>query len=372
MNVFAQQDAFSSQKSVSINRNVYAYNFGGEVDHKCYMPNLSFEGSTNMVFQRQAGASRFAEEDLPKFHFPSNGMDLLVITEGLKDRHRFSDNEEDHSTYSQSSTRANFTREAVDYSDVYLNTSDFSATSFPSGNSVCSQSQEAPSRKVSREQLPTLEEIFNLKKTSVSVPVVIEKPNSKIVEKQLEITPMDANEQVDFLIAAPRLSLEKQDLSKRGDVINKTLLRAMKRYYFTEFDSIYNFSSMDNTEKFTQFKDLIKKFVTEEMEISKELNEKELEDAIFFFGSMISHVHMRRGITISKMRTQVNFVHKCLYNYSHKKLSQLMQNEGFKHVLGDFVKFDGLDVVLNSEETMLKQQDLYKVAASELLLKAQE
>jgi len=369
MNTFAQQDAFSSLKDFASSKDIFARKFGEEFDHKEHVPFNHYDGYTNMVYQRQASASRFFEEDLPRFHFPSKGMDLLVITEGLNEKQRTMESDDFHSTYSQSSTQLNMTSECT---DAYYN-SDLSASSIKSRSSTSSESQGIPSRKASKEQLPTLEQIFNLKinHSSITLPVV-KKPIQEVVEKVIQETPTDVNEQVDQLMTAPRLKLEKQDLSKRGDVVNKTLLRSMKRYYFTEFDSIYNFSSMDNKDKFAQFKTLVKKFVTEEMQISKDLSEKEVDDVVFFIGSMISHVHMRRGITISKMRTQVNSVHKCLYTYSHKKLSQLMQQEGFKYVLEDFVKFDGLDVVLNSEETMLKQQDLYKEAATELLLKAQE
>ena len=101
------------------------------------------------------------------------------------------------------------------------------------------------------------------------------------------------------------------------------------------------------------------------MKLSSELNNQELEDAIFAFGSMISNIHMRRGIKISRLRTQVNFIHNCLYNYSHKKSQQMLQG-GFKHILKDFIQHEGIEIVLNSEETMLKQQDVYREAVNSL------
>lgn len=153
--------------------------------------------------------------------------------------------------------------------------------------------------------------------------------------------------------------------------MNKTLLRAMKRYYFTEFDSIFGFSSFSKKEKFSSFHELVREYITKEMKTTATLTQAEQEEAMFFFGSMISHIHMRRGITISKKRTQVNSVHKCLYNYSHKKLAQLIEVGGFKFILEDFVT-NGLDVVLNGEETMLKQQEVYREACETLFLKTQQ
>jgi len=45
-----------------------------------------------------------------------------------------------------------------------------------------------------------------------------------------------------------------------------------------------------------------------------------------------------------------------------------MKQGGLKYILRDFVEFGGIDVVLNSEETMLKQQETYKDAARSLYL----
>lgn len=163
---------------------------------------------------------------------------------------------------------------------------------------------------------------------------------------------------------------EPKDFSKRLDVVNKTILRSIKRYYVTEFDSFCNFSELDDKEKFAKFHELIRKFVLQQMKLSAELNEQQLEDAIFAFGSMVSHIHMRRGIKVSKLRTQVNFIHKCLYNYSHRKSQQMLQG-GFKYILKDFIQQGGIDIVLNSEETMLKQKDVYREAVDSLYLTSQ-
>lgn len=45
-----------------------------------------------------------------------------------------------------------------------------------------------------------------------------------------------------------------------------------------------------------------------------------------------------------------------------------MKNRGFKCILKNFVNFGGIDVVINSEETLAKNQGVYKDAAKELLL----
>lgn len=293
------------------------------------------------------------EDELPKFHFPTpEPMLFQKQCDGKSGEYC-----ETRSVNSTKSTRANHTKE----------TSSFDELSGHGFNNFDINIDDLAEPKVENKEqvmIPTLEEIFNLKKSEETT----EKSEVKTEEKTVE----DINLQVESIIQTNKPVKKAKDLSKRGDVVNKTILRAMKRYYFTEFDSLYGFSNLSDKEKFAQFHELVRKFVTQEMKGCKDLAAPELEDAILFFGSMISHIHMRRGITVSKIRTQVNSVHKCLYSYSHKKLSQLMKQQGFKFVLGDFAYHGGIDIVLNSEETMLKQQDLYRDACEALLQKCQE
>jgi hypothetical protein len=180
--------------------------------------------------------------------------------------------------------------------------------------------------------------------------------NSYIVDTKSNIE-VNVNKQVEILIAIEKPAKAKQHLSKRRDVINKTILRAMKRYYFTEFDSIYKFTSLTDKEKFANFHQLIRLFVTQEIQGTRHLSAEDQEEAILFFGSMISHIHMRRGITVSKVRTKVNFYHKCLYSYSHKKLSQLMIQDGFKLILDDFVSNNGIKVAFNRKKLCLSNKN---------------
>ena len=186
---------------------------------------------------------------------------------------------------------------------------------------------------------------------------------------------VDLNKEIDFITA--KVDVEKpkpakKDLSVRPDVVHKTILRSMKRYYYTEFETFTGFAAMPDKQRYAEFQQLIRKYVMAEFKSLDGLSEQQIEDTIFFFGSLISHVHMRRGIKVSKQRTQVNFVHKCLYNYSSQKLAQLMAFEGFEHVIRDFVQFGGIAVVVQGEETLAKNQDVYKAAAEDLLLKVQQ
>lgn len=297
-------------------------------------------------------------EDVPKFFFPP--ISSLRLDE-KKELNLFAakvvqDKDVDYSVHSQTSTKAHYTKD---------NNSNFEYEFGIDLQPVSSDNQQfdfgfsdSLSKPAQKDILPRLDQVFGSENTGSSN----------------NFDNVDFNKEIDMITLAQsrtKCKVEK-DLSKRSDVVNKTILRSMKRYYFTEFDSVTGFSMMPDVEKFARFNELIRNYVTEELKSIGKLNSEEIDETIFFFGSMISHIHMRRGIKVSKQRTQVNFVHKCLYNYSHKKLAQLMTHGGFKHVLRDFVNFGGIDVVINSEETLAKNQDVYKSAAEELFLSTQE
>lgn len=325
------------------------------------------------------------EEDIPKFYFPPiNSLKL-----GGKGENSINEKYEAHSEHSQSSTKVHFTKESN------LNFDFEFAEEMNRDIMVSSEEEfdfaEEPVKTKKIEPLPSLSQIFqnnqisfaantNIVQSNIIAPKVIKQPKkiqmraarkdsekSVSTENQSEV---NVDEEIAFITskAGRHTVTAEKDLSKRSDVVNKTILRSMKRYYLTEFDSVTSFSTLSDKDKFAYFHELVRTFVTRELKSTKGLSEEEIEDTIFFFGSMISHIHMRRGIQISKQRTQVNFVHKCLYNYSHKKLTQLIAYGGFRQVLRDFVKFGGLEVVINSEETLSKNQDVYKKAADELFI----
>mmetsp|Transcript_8887 Transcript_8887/g.7869 ORF Transcript_8887/g.7869 Transcript_8887/m.7869 type:complete len:361 (+) Transcript_8887:45-1127(+) len=360
MNHFMQLDAFSSLNNAQLRGNVFSSNIRENLDNTSKFAEFEEEVDVLSKVKEHQFLFENMDEEIPKFHFPTLTADL-PMTNSVEFSLKKNVDIDNNSVHSDTSTRANQTKELSSSGEDYLKNN---INNYDLLHEEDINIEEVVSN-TKKEQLPTLEQIFNLDpKTNI---INSDQNNSTNIVKEVDI-----NKEVDIIMSSTKQPKAKQDLSKRGDVVNKTILRAIKRYYFTEFDSLFSFSTLTDKEKFANFHEFVRKYVTEEMKGTKNLSDDDKEVAILFFGSMISHVHMRRGITISKIRTQVNFVHKCLYNYSHKKLSQLIKQGGFKFILDDFVNYDGIDVVLNSEETMLKDQDFYRDTCESLLLKAQE
>ena len=390
---YMHNDASSSLRNFPRSVNIISARFGEELDHTSLRQPFTLQSKLNTdfvsvnhdlktAFEIETPSMIYSnehqhllgnwEDELPKFHFPSKEFENINKGNVERSLKKFNTIYESESLHSNTLTKANSTNESqmsktCHYSDMSI---------YEDLQSFKCDTPAVPTAVAKKEQLPTLEQIFNFnsnpKFNFLQNKVPQQTLNAELQTYQQKKSEGDINKQVDVLATHTKSINSSKNLAKRGDVVNKTILRAMKRYYYSDFDSCYGFSQLNDNDKFTQFKGLIRKYVTEQLSICKQLSKEEVEDVIFFFGSMISHIHMRRGITISKLRTQVNFVHKCLYNYSHKKLNQLMQNEGLKFVLEDFISNDGFEVILNGEETMLKQEETYREAAKDLLLKVKE
>jgi len=319
----------------------------------------------------------YNEEEAPKFKF-SRMNSLQLGNEGelsIYGKPNVGEKEAVQSIHSQISTKACFTKEDKFYEDLF-NDSNREMTAENSNNFF---SFEPCEKQINAKKEFSIVDIMinnqhdNEESTEKNIDTSRSNKTLKVEEEQKDTIQNypDINKEIDLItskITSKNQNKCESNFAKRKDVVNKTILRSMRRYYSVEFELATNFSALSDKEKFSNFHELIKCFVEKHFKMLNDLSGQDIEDTIFFFGSMVSHVHMRRGITVSKQRTEVNLVHKCLLNYSQKKLAQLISGGGFKHVLRHFLKFGGLDVVINGEDTMTKNQDLYKHAAEELFL----
>ena len=80
-------------------------------------------------------------------------------------------------------------------------------------------------------------------------------------------------------------------LGTREDVVNKTLLRSLKKYFTEQFNKKVNFTVLNPNQKYTQFKALLTQFVNDYYQdyfIGSDPNFKELQEDVFYYiGIMI-------------------------------------------------------------------------------------
>ena len=147
--------------------------------------------------------------------------------------------------------------------------------------------------------------------------------------------------------------VNNQDLSQRKDVVNKTLLRSLKRYY----TSVFPF-------------EIIKYLKSHKPEIVTYVNHNKKPMTI---GSVKTLIEIVRASTNARPNLKTKYeqamcddFHACLYKYSHTKLYGLFKLPQVKFLVKDYIE-NGLEVMLTNDETLQKNPGVYRSAGARFL-----
>ena len=250
------------------------------------------------------------EEEVPRFYFPPISSLKLDCKDGIQKCDKagaltkIDDKDIDCSVHSQTSTKAHYTKDNGPNLEFEFGMGLNPTFGDNQNDDIMLFDQVSKSPK--KDLLPRLNEVFSDDKSGFGKNLNL---NSKSTKKQMnvhhkqqetakaqtntevskkmpaqeQISNIDINKEIDFITsksAPSKTEKNRKDLSKRKDVVNKTILRSMKRYYFTEFDAVTGFSMMPDTEKFANFHQLIKDFVLKEFKSFDGITEQELDDTI--------------------------------------------------------------------------------------------
>ena len=98
-------------------------------------------------------------------------------------------------------------------------------------------------------------------------------------------------------------------------------------------------------------------------------NEVELEygglkDLSVVLGVLIDPTKIRKlHPPMSKRRTLMDNFHKLLYNYSHKRLSELINVPEIRFLLKKLLKSDYINILIEKNKTLVENKELYKRCA---------
>ena len=156
-------------------------------------------------------------------------------------------------------------------------------------------------------------------------------------------------------------------LSIRKDVVNKTLFRALKRYYTELFLKNYDLDTKESSQSYLH---KIKEF-------SYRLFLNRVEE-LCFLGLTIDRVEKFLAIVISPNHVKPTLkdpediaLHKeyysCIYQYSHKKLAKMLLNPVCGHLFTDFVNSGNLTKFISTCSTMSQNFDVYDKAGKSFL-----
>jgi hypothetical protein len=167
--------------------------------------------------------------------------------------------------------------------------------------------------------------------------------------------------------------MSNTDFSKRQDVLGKTMVRSLKRYYLDLFNGSNNFKNYGQKSKNEQFYPLVKEFSGEQFTLSGKAeqaiktHEVTMEDLTFFVGMMVSTAHIKKHVTNAKRKKdQVEFM-SVIYSYSAKKIAKLAKNKTFQFLFEDFANSPALEDFMFDDKTLSKHPVLFRQTALNII-----
>ena len=157
-------------------------------------------------------------------------------------------------------------------------------------------------------------------------------------------------------------SPRKYFLDKRQDVLNKTLMRSLKRYLTQDFFSEFKFKDLSAKEKSKKFGEFLKSYVKKHYEhkISHSSCQISIESLAEYVGYMIDAERTRKSL---KNRTSIRFnklFYEVVYRYSHQKISKLFADQTLRFIFEDYIRQGNVYKMIESDKTLSKNKTEYK------------
>ena len=151
-------------------------------------------------------------------------------------------------------------------------------------------------------------------------------------------------------------------LDKRQDVLNKTLMRSLKRYLTQDFFSEFKFKELSVKEKLDNFGAFLKSYVKKHYEhkISQPCSQISIESLAEYVGYMIDAERTRKAL---KNRTNMKFnklYYEVVYRYSHQKVSKLFADQTFRFIFEDYIRLGNVYQMIESDKTLSKNKTEYR------------
>lgn len=156
-------------------------------------------------------------------------------------------------------------------------------------------------------------------------------------------------------------------LSVRKDVVNKTLFRALKRFYTEKFESIY---SLDKKESSTSYKSKIHQFVevyfkSRETELNNwDITIQEIEKLMLI---IVSPNHIKSALVEESDLVLYKDYYSCIYQYSHKKLANMLLRPVCGYLFADFINSGNLTAFIHRCSTMSLNPGVYEKAGANFM-----
>ena len=157
---------------------------------------------------------------------------------------------------------------------------------------------------------------------------------------------------------------DQQQYSIRRDVLNKTLLRSLKKFLTEKFNQKTEFLSLNVKEKYEKFRFLLKDFVTwyyvDILSDNNKQNYDELVENIYFYVGIMTYPSLIKRYV--KKKEHIKFkklYYECAYKYSHSKLDRLFIDPTLKLIFQHYYDSGAASEMIEKDETLSKRKGAY-------------
>ena len=151
-------------------------------------------------------------------------------------------------------------------------------------------------------------------------------------------------------------------LDKRQDVLNKTLMRSLKRHLTQEFFNEFKFKELRPSEKTNNFEAFLESFVKKlyDHKINHPNIEISLQILKEYVGYMIDADRTKRVLKNRQYNEFNKLYYDVVYKYSHQKISKLFADQTLKFIFEDFINEGYLKEMIECDKTLSKNKKEYK------------
>lgn len=174
-------------------------------------------------------------------------------------------------------------------------------------------------------------------------------------------------------------SKSRLGLSGRKDVVYKTLLRSVKRYYSSEFESRTEYNGLTKSKQEKRCMKIIERFTrdifAEHMRSEKAEDDQQKEyvsgidfnDICSFILALIIPSYVKRNCRFTPTYTVYDTFYECLYRYSHKRLEAALAIDSVACVFKIFLEGPVFENLLDNDGTLSKNREAFESAKQEFL-----
>lgn len=177
--------------------------------------------------------------------------------------------------------------------------------------------------------------------------------------------PRNQRKRTKLLSAGCSSSKEIVDLAQRRDVVNKTILRVMRRFLTQKLKTNFPQEYEGKEDKQNRFFDNVRNLAV--LMFGEE--NSELDTLHFFLASIIDHKYLKEQDLISAGASESDktVFYDCLYKYSHTRLVNLFSVEPLGEIYRHFYE-EARHSILESEASLSKNRPLYEKVMEEFQL----